>query len=95
MRQAKDGKEGAEDAKRARNEVRVLALLSGVVSGVGDDDRKDPGSNKGTNLADCSRDSVVLATNRCCACFSGKETDIVTRTNFTKGKKDPGYHCQY
>lgn len=88
IRQQKERNEGAQDAQRARHKEGILAgldYISVLVAVI--QDSQDLIAYKSTDFADCSCDTVVLASDSGCAGFGGYQADVVAWS-------EPGY-CQH
>lgn len=91
MRQAENGQESTEHAKRAGDEKRVLSSTCGIWR-VGLDDWKNVASDESADLAEGGGDAVVLSSDRSCARLRGNESDIVTWADLAKGKENTAKH---
>ena len=72
-----------ENAQRARHEERVLPAAHGIRS-VFFDDREHVGADKGTDLAHCGSDAIVLTSDGRRAALGCAETDVVAGPEFTE-----------
>ena len=86
VRQGKDGQEGAENTQRAGDEERILSSTSRVRR-IGLDNWKDVAANKGSDLAHCRGNTVILSSNASSTCLGSDEADVVTRAELAECKE--------
>lgn len=82
------GNEGRQNTQRRGDPEGILGNLCGVITTGRFDVGEDPGSDKGTDLANGSSNTVVTATNTGGTGLGGQETDVVTGTKLTKTQEN-------
>ena len=88
VRQGKNGQKGAENAQRAGDKERILSSTSRV-GRIGLDDRKDVAANKGSDLAHCCGNTVILSSNASGTCLGSDEADIIAGAELAECKENP------
>lgn len=79
----------AQNAKRARHEERVLAILDRIWRPtISLDDREHVGTNESANLAACSSNCIVLATDTSRAGLGRDQPNVVTRSHLAEHEED-------
>lgn len=84
----KVGNKSRQQRQRRGDPEGILGNLCGIVTTSCFNVGEDPGSNKGTNLANGSGDTVVTATNASGAGLGSQETDVVARTKLSKTQEN-------
>ena len=89
MRQQEKRNESRQDTQCRTHKERILTsfdwirILVAVV-----EDSENLIANKSTDFADCSGDTVVLASDGGSTGFRGDQADVVARAEFTEGEED-------
>jgi len=83
LRQEEERDQRAENTQRTTQIERVLSLLDDIGASVSDDVWEDVCANEGADLACCSGDTVVLASDGGCGGLGGNEADVITWTDLS------------
>lgn len=86
--EAEEGDSGRQQGQGRGDPERILGNLCGVVTTSSLDVGEDPGSDKGTNLANGGGDTVVAATDTGGTGLGSQQTDVVAGAELAKTQED-------
>lgn len=87
LREQEERQESTEDAQRAGDEERILALTN-FIGGILLDNGQNVGAHEGANLANGGSIRVVLATDGGSATLGGTQAQIITGAKLAQCKED-------
>lgn len=86
------GDESRQQRQGGSDPEGILGNLCGIIATSCFNAGEDPGSDKGTNLANGGGNTVVTATNASGAGLGGQETNVVARTKLSKTQENTVYN---
>lgn len=82
------GDESRQQRQRRGDPEGILGSLCGIIAASCFDMGEDPSSDKGTNLANGSSNTVITTTNTSGAGLGGQETNVVAGTKLSKAQEN-------
>jgi hypothetical protein len=87
LRKKEESQESTEDAQRAGDEERILALAN-LVGGILLDNWQNVGAHEGADLANGGSIRVVLTTNGSGTTLGGTQTQVITGAKLAESEED-------